>query len=272
MKALDPPHVRWDAETAKPGVCSTGLAAIPGGVVITADVTRHENIERFHDRYSALEFQGAFWRGRVCSQQESGMRKSDFLEFLAQLQVYRHIDGAGDAALPHAVVVAAFDTWEKSRSLRPIADWERVQAFLREVPGQDVFDDAFLDWAQDVVENRGWWQSDDWYERGQVESFRKLVAKHRLRNAEREAIRLRRYEAGRALSDPELRRRVFERDGHRCRACSSPELLAVDHVVAVINGGSDDFENLQTLCRTCNSSKGRKQSAAWRRGKKEGLS
>lgn len=54
------------------------------------------------------------------------------------------------------------------------------------------------------------------------------------------------------------RTRIMERDEYRCRHCGTHRDLAVDHVVAEANGGSDDDENLQTLCRSCNSSKGTK--------------
>lgn len=50
--------------------------------------------------------------------------------------------------------------------------------------------------------------------------------------------------------------RVFARDGYRCRACGSPDDLTVDHILAWSRGGSDDDDNLQTLCGTCNSRKG----------------
>lgn len=277
-RAVDIRPASWNAGKAKAGCANSRPAFNPGGLMISAGGACLDRENGLKDCPSARKFQGGrrgnpddFARprlgGALCSRRESGMDKASFLEFLAQFQVYRHIDGAGDQTIPRAVVVAAFDAWEKSRSLWPIADWERVQAFLNEVPGQ-VFDDAFLDWAHDVVESRGWWQSDDWHQRWEVEKFRRLVAKHRRINAEREAIRLRRAEADRALSDPELRHRVFERDGYKCRSCSSHELLAVDHIVAVINGGSDDFENLQALCRSCNSSKGRKELSAWRRREK----
>lgn len=275
MTGLAPPHDRWEPETAKAAVLSTlRPAAIPSGVVkLIADSPATRPWYGPEDGCCARSRQELSWWGASALRWESEMDRAGFLKFLAHFQMYRHIDGAGDETIPPGVVVAAFDAWEESRSLGPIADWERVEAFLNEVPGQDVYDDEFLDWARDVVENRGWWRPDNLFEGWRVEKFRTLEAKHRHLNAQREAIRLRRAEAARALSDPELRRRVFERDGHQCRGCSSRERLAVDHIVAVINGGSDDFENLQTLCRTCNSSKGRKQAAAWqRRAKKEGLS
>jgi hypothetical protein len=53
-----------------------------------------------------------------------------------------------------------------------------------------------------------------------------------------------------------LRWRVFERDGYQCRECGSREDLTADHIEPEINGGATVFENLQTLCRPCNSRKG----------------
>lgn len=55
---------------------------------------------------------------------------------------------------------------------------------------------------------------------------------------------------------PAKRRRVFERDEYRCQHCGSWENLHLDHIVALANGGTDDEDNLQTLCGTCNLKKG----------------
>lgn len=68
--------------------------------------------------------------------------------------------------------------------------------------------------------------------------------------------------ADRALSDPELRRTVFERDGRKCVLCPSVEFLTVDHIKPVALGGGNELSNLQTLCLRCNSSKGAKYQEA----------
>lgn len=58
-----------------------------------------------------------------------------------------------------------------------------------------------------------------------------------------------------------LRFEVFQRDKHTCQYCGrqAPEVeLQVDHLIPVARGGTDDFDNLITSCRECNSGKSAK--------------
>jgi 5-methylcytosine-specific restriction endonuclease McrA len=55
---------------------------------------------------------------------------------------------------------------------------------------------------------------------------------------------------------PDVRNFVFERDDHRCVKCGATEDLALDHVHPWSLGGPDTADNLQVLCRPCNSRKG----------------
>lgn len=48
-----------------------------------------------------------------------------------------------------------------------------------------------------------------------------------------------------------LRAAVLERDKRCCRKCGRREYLDVHHIAARADGGSDDPENLITLCRVC---------------------
>lgn len=54
-----------------------------------------------------------------------------------------------------------------------------------------------------------------------------------------------------------MRNRVLDRCDHRCIECkeSDPINLEIDHIKPVVMGGTDDFENLQILCRVCNGKK-----------------
>lgn len=56
---------------------------------------------------------------------------------------------------------------------------------------------------------------------------------------------------GRQLLDS-TRRLVLRRDHYRCVFCGRAGLLEVDHIIPWSAGGSDDPDNLRTLCRHCN--------------------
>jgi 5-methylcytosine-specific restriction enzyme A len=58
---------------------------------------------------------------------------------------------------------------------------------------------------------------------------------------------------------PQTRLRIMKRDKFLCIACGATQgetELEVDHVVPRAKGGSDDDDNLQTLCQPCNRGKG----------------
>jgi HNH endonuclease len=51
--------------------------------------------------------------------------------------------------------------------------------------------------------------------------------------------------------------------GQICNYCGSKNKLALDHIFPQKLGGKDDAENLIFTCRTCNSSKGKKDLMEW---------
>lgn len=58
-----------------------------------------------------------------------------------------------------------------------------------------------------------------------------------------------------------LRFEVFKRDSFKCQYCgaNAPDvLLHLDHIKAVVDGGTNDITNLVTACATCNLGKGRR--------------
>ena len=56
-----------------------------------------------------------------------------------------------------------------------------------------------------------------------------------------------------------MRHEVFKRDGYKCVECGASRddgaTLHVDHKIPVSKGGTDELDNLQTLCQDCNLNK-----------------
>jgi hypothetical protein len=71
--------------------------------------------------------------------------------------------------------------------------------------------------------------------------------------------RLQDWEPRRRTIPARVRTLVFRRDGYACVECREDDItqLTLDHRTPVALGGSDDPENLRTLCRRCNSAKGK---------------
>ncbi len=52
------------------------------------------------------------------------------------------------------------------------------------------------------------------------------------------------------------RNRVFDLFGNQCLSCNSYDDVCIDHVIPLSKGGNNTTDNMQPLCRSCNSLKG----------------
>ena len=53
----------------------------------------------------------------------------------------------------------------------------------------------------------------------------------------------------------ERAREAKARDDYQCVLCGATENLETDHIIELSRGGSNDFDNLQTLCKSCHDKK-----------------
>ncbi len=58
------------------------------------------------------------------------------------------------------------------------------------------------------------------------------------------------------IGKKKIREFIFKRDNYKCLCCGSDKKLSIDHIHSVHLGGENKISNLQTLCKSCNSSKG----------------
>ena len=67
--------------------------------------------------------------------------------------------------------------------------------------------------------------------------------------------------------DSRLRHECFKRDNYKCLDCGATKektILHADHILPVSQGGTDELDNLQTLCENCNLAKSNRH---WKGGK-----
>jgi hypothetical protein len=124
------------------------------------------------------------------------------------------------------------------------ADEPSIQTIYEKIPNCDQPFGA----GEAESDDEPWWDETEAWE---YENDRRIEAEQKAREA---VLRARPY-VKKPISS-RLRWRVFRRDGYRCLFCGSLEDLTADHIIAEVNGGPTEFENLQTLCRPCNSKKG----------------
>ena len=53
--------------------------------------------------------------------------------------------------------------------------------------------------------------------------------------------------------DKETRRKVYRRDGFRCALCDSTQYIQIHHAVPRGQGGTNNIQNLITLCQDCHA-------------------
>ena len=56
-----------------------------------------------------------------------------------------------------------------------------------------------------------------------------------------------------AKIDRDTRREVYQRDGWRCALCDSPKYIQMHHAIPKSRGGSNEAQNLITLCSDCHA-------------------
>ncbi len=57
-----------------------------------------------------------------------------------------------------------------------------------------------------------------------------------------------------------VKNKIFQRDNYACTKCGNKEKLHIDHIVPVSLGGTNNENNLQVLCSTCNLRKNNKNA------------
>lgn len=98
------------------------------------------------------------------------------------------------------------------------------------------------------------------WRRANPKKQREAVANWEKRNSSkmssyRNKRRTAKTKAGGSFTYYEWDQLVKQQNG-RCLACGKKQKLAADHIIPVVKGGTSNIDNIQGLCKSCNSKKG----------------
>lgn len=104
-----------------------------------------------------------------------------------------------------------------------------------------------------------------WY-KNNAESQRKRTREYAIAHPESKRIseqkrRIRKLNNGEYLILPKEINKFLSSN---CNNCGTSELITLDHIIPISRGGSHSVGNLQSLCRSCNSSKNNKTITEWK--------
>jgi 5-methylcytosine-specific restriction endonuclease McrA len=103
------------------------------------------------------------------------------------------------------------------------------------------------------------------WQRKNIDRHKERMRRYILRHPERYKVankihaenrRTRKSKAGGSFTVKEWRE-LCDRYGNCCLACGKQVSLTADHIVPVSKGGTSSIDNIQPLCQSCNSKKGR---------------
>jgi hypothetical protein len=85
----------------------------------------------------------------------------------------------------------------------------------------------------------------------QIDCFNKELQDRLLRK-----INQPRIDACKFTSLKEVKDFIYLKYGKKCLCCGSEKNISLDHIIPIKKGGKNTLDNLQPLCKSCNSKKG----------------
>ena len=178
------------------------------------------------------------------------------MDFLSNFGLVR----GGSYDVPRYVVSHTLNTFLESGSLQPLEDYEQ-EIYIKWTIGDfnDPYKQQYLNKTQIEFLERHLMHKTYWACKDEDVSLYNAEINRAKRYYEWfESSERIRQKACTYTANKKVRKQVFDRDGKVCKKCGAIKNLSLDHIKPVSKGGENSLDNLQVLCKSCNSKKGAK--------------
>jgi hypothetical protein len=109
---------------------------------------------------------------------------------------------------------------------------------------------------KEILDHKNFWKIEAFSTTKDRAQIRKYITASEKRIKFLKSYKNKREKACKYISNPTIRKKIFKRDGKKCAKCGTKKDLTIDHIKSIYHGGKNELDNLQVLCKSCNSSKG----------------
>ena len=124
--------------------------------------------------------------------------------------------------------------------------------------GRDISIPLHIKQLKKLIDNKGFWNINYLCDKKSISLMKEYLTICENEIKYKKSYQYKREQACLYTSGPAIRKKVFKRDGRKCVKCGTSKNLTLDHIIPVSKNGKNKLENMQVLCRSCNSSKGDK--------------
>lgn len=121
--------------------------------------------------------------------------------------------------------------------------------------GEDISDENIVLWNC-ALKGENYWNINAMFSEDEISQITNKVIISENKIKLKKTYSDRRKVASSYIQKEEVRKKIFKKCKHKCVRCDSVSDLTIDHIISVKNNGDNTLDNLQILCRSCNSKKG----------------
>ena len=121
-----------------------------------------------------------------------------------------------------------------------------------------IYTIELVDYYKKLLINNTNWNVSYFYSSEQIDKLVRYLDQIKDRINYKKSKKYIRVQASIFTGNKKNRNAIFNRDGKVCKNCGTTKDLTLDHIIPVSKGGENTLDNLQVLCRSCNSKKNNK--------------